>query len=581
MKIFGDKFSMEHRSLERLSSLPPDSSRDELERALQDLRSAKSSWASVALAERMALLEEIIKRSSSVYGRLVSFSLKAKGLDEDSIGAAQEIIAGPYVVVRGMRRLLWALRDIEARGAPRVPGPVTARPNGQVVARVVPQDVYDRIFFPGITMEVWMQPGVTLDNLAQTQATAYHQKGREGKVALVLGGGNVSGIPPTDTLYKLFVENQVVLLKMNPVNAYIGPLLEEWFLPLIERGFLRIVYGDAEVGEYLCFHRTVEEVWVTGSDKTFDSIVFGSGKKETGTVPRLSKPIVGELGNICPVIVVPGPWSAADLAYHAELVASGVTENAGFTCSIPRLILQYPGWEKRRQFLDELRTVLSRTPLRDAYYPGAKERRNEFLAHHPEAESFGAPGGSQLPWTMVANLDTKNVDDICFQKEAFFGFVAEAGIDAPDTSSFIERAVKFVNEHVWGTLTAIILVHPVSLRDPSVAAAMERAIGGLRYGTIAVNYIAGANWAAGVTPWGAFPNDNIYDIQSGNGFVHNSLMFSKAQKTVIRAPFRLRPKPVWFSTRGKAANEVFGKILDFEIQPSAGKVAGILWSALR
>jgi len=46
---------------------------------------------------------------------------------------------------------------------------------------------------------------------------------------VVLGAGNVSSIGPMDTLYKLFAEGQVVILKMNPVNEYLGPFIDEAF----------------------------------------------------------------------------------------------------------------------------------------------------------------------------------------------------------------------------------------------------------------------------------------------------------------------------------------------------------------
>ena len=40
----------------------------------------------------------------------------------------------------------------------------------------------------------------------------------KGKVALILGAGNVSSIPPMDALYKSFAEGFVNVVKMNPVN---------------------------------------------------------------------------------------------------------------------------------------------------------------------------------------------------------------------------------------------------------------------------------------------------------------------------------------------------------------------------
>ncbi len=48
-----------------------------------------------------------------------------------------------------------------------------------------------------------------------------------------------------DALYKLFAEDSVVLLKMNPVNEYMGPILESALSPLRQDGFLEIVYGEA------------------------------------------------------------------------------------------------------------------------------------------------------------------------------------------------------------------------------------------------------------------------------------------------------------------------------------------------
>jgi hypothetical protein len=48
-----------------------------------------------------------------------------------------------------------------------------------------------------------------------------------------------------DALYKLFAEDQVVLLKMNPVNEYPGPFFSQSLRPLIARGFVRIVNGGA------------------------------------------------------------------------------------------------------------------------------------------------------------------------------------------------------------------------------------------------------------------------------------------------------------------------------------------------
>jgi hypothetical protein len=559
--------------------------REGMDAALQSLVASKDKWARTSVNDRIDLLQELIEITPRIAQRWVAAGVHVKHLPDVGIGAAQEWITGPYTIVRNLRRLQWALHDIQTRGKPKIPGPITTHPDGQVVCRVIPHKGDDRIFFPGISAEVWMQPGVTLKDLPDTQAEAYQCKYDEGKIVLVLGAGNVSGIAPTDALYKLFVENEVVLLKTSPVNDYIGPLLEEWFHALIEPGFLRIVAGGPEEGSYLCNDRRVYGIHVTGSDKTYNSIVFGTGadgiKRKTEHNPLLNKPVTGELGNVCPAIVVPGPWSEGDIKYHAELIASAMNDNGGFTCSIPRLIVQHAGWKQRNQFLDQLRKVLNQEPLRYAYYPGASETQRVFVTRHPEAEFFGEPKSGQLPWTMVAGLNPEKKDDICFTTEPFFNFIGETALDAPNAAAFIDRAVEFANKTLWGTLTAVMIVHPKSLKEKNTAAALDRAKANLRYGTIAINFIAGANFVAGTTPWGPFPNDNLFDIQSGNGFVHNTLMFSKPQKTIFQAPFHLKPKPIWFNSRGIAAQKTFKKLVDFEVDPSPWKVPGILWSALR
>ena len=400
----------------------------------------------------------------------------------------------------------------------------------------------------------------------------------------MLGAGNVASIGPMDILYKLFVEDQVVIFKTNPVNAYLGPLIEESFRTLIEQGFLQVVYGGAPEGAYLCNHPGVEEIHITGSDKTFDAIVFGTGeegaRRKAERQPVLNKRITGELGNVSPVIVVPGPWSAGDLAYQAEHIASMLTNNAGFNCNATRVVVQHREWEQRDQLLQHMRNILAQVPTRIAYYPGAHNRYQAFVSAHPEAEQFGTTTEKELPWTLIAGVNPDATDDLCFTTEAFCSLFAETNIDAASVPEYIDRAVDLANKHHWGTLNATIIVHPTSLKDPAVAAAVERAVANLRYGTIGVNYWAGTGFVLCVTTWGAFPGHEMHDIQSGVGVVHNTLMFSRPQKSVLRAPFRSSPKPPWFVTRGKTARKVFPKLVDLEVSPSPWKVPGILWSAI-
>jgi hypothetical protein len=560
------------------------STRDAMDAAVETLQANKDAWVALPVRERIALIERLIKDFAAVAPRWVSAGQQAKGMAADSPLAGEEWALGPWPVLKNLSQLHRSLIDIEVHGRPRIPGPVTTRPDGQVVARVFPQTAYDRLFFSGVTAEIWMEPGVTAEELPQTQAIAYQNNEHPGKVVLVLGAGNVSSIGPMDILYKLFVEDAVVLLKMNPINAYLGPLLEEGFRALIEPGFLRLAYGGAEQGEYLCNHPCVDEIHITGSDKTFEAIVFGTGPegaaRKAAHQPVQTRRVTGELGNVSPVIVVPGPWRPGDLAYQAEHIVSMLTNNAGFNCNATRVIIQHAGWQQRDALLQQIRHLLALAPTRDTYYPGAQERWQSFVAAHPEAEQFGAAASGQIPWTLIAGLDPEQEDDICFTTEAFCGLFSETALDAANVPEYIARAVAFANEQIWGTLNVTLLVHPDSLKDEAIAAAVERAVADLHYGTVGVNYWAGTGYALAATTWGAFPGHDIYNIQSGTGVVHNTLMFSRAQKSVVRGPFRSIPTPPWFATRGRIARKVFPRLNDLEAAPSPLKVPAIMWAAL-
>ncbi len=562
----------------------PASNQEAMDAAVQTLQAHKNDWVIFTVRERIALLDALIKDFAAIAPRWVTASLQAKGIADASPTAGEEWIAGVWPVLRNLRQLRQSLVGIETDGHPKIPGPVTTRPDGQVVAQVFPGTPYDRIFFSGVTAEVWMEPGVTAEELPNTQALAYRDTRHEGKVALVLGAGNVSSIGPMDIFYKLFVEDQVVLLKTNPVNAYLGPLMEECFRALIEPGFLRIVYGGAAEGAYLCNHPGIDEIHITGSDKTFDAIVFGTGAegaaRKAENRPILTKRLTGELGNVSPVIVVPGPWSKSDLAYQAEHIVTMLTNNAGFNCNATRVVIEHESWQQRNSQLQQMRKVLAKVPPRVSYYPGAQERQQAFVSQHPEAEQIGSATNREIPWTLIADVDPDNSDDICFTTEAFCSLFSETALEANGVVEYIDKAVEFANTSLWGTLNATILVHPTSLKDPAIAAAVECAVANLRYGTVGVNYWAGIGFALCTTTWGAFPGHTIDDIQSGNEVVHNTLMFSRPQKSVLRAPFRSIPTPAWFVTHGKAAKKVFPKLVDMEISPSPWKVPGILCSAI-
>jgi len=560
----------------------PITSKKAIDEALNVLRQHKDLWVTLGIPERITILEEISNNVIKVADRWVAVSLKAKGLLADPVGEAEEWVL-VAMVVRALRLLRQSLMDIRKLGRPHIAGKITARMDGQVVAHVFPRNRIDSLLFRGVAGQVWMEPGITAEETVKTQAFAYRDKNHKGKVALVLGAGNASALPLTDLLHKLFVEDEVVILKLNPVNAYLGPLIEDSFAALIDRGFLRIIYGGVEQGSYACYHEAVDEIHLTGSDKTFEAITFGSGaggeRRKAERKPLITKRFTSELGNISPVIIVPGPWDEDDIQEQARHLATWLVVNAGCNCLTPRVIIQHKAWAKRHALVDAIGHVLDRVETRKAYYPGARERHTAFVAAHPDARQFGDGTGDRLPWTLIPDVDPDDRDDICFQTESFCSLFAETALEAPTVADYVLRAVEFANNTLWGTLTATLIVHPDSLADQLVTSAVDRALAELRYGTVLVNLFAVYSAYFMVAPWGGFPGQTIYDIQSGIGKTFNMLMFKRPQKSIVWAPFRKPLDPL--TVTSKRPHHFAKKLAHFEASPVFRRLPGLLWTALR
>ncbi len=552
----------------------PDTGFDELDRGIEAMAEAKLRWGASPIKVRAAMARQAMADTLAVSEEWVKAACAAKGVGFNRPAAGEEWQGGPALLIRNLRLLAATLDSIEEKGHPSV-GKVATRDDGTVVVDVFPTDNYDRALFAGVKGQVWMKPGVTKETLSDHMAGAYRDE-RPATLCLVLGAGNIASIPAMDALYKLYAENSVVILKMNPVNAYLGPIYEKALRVFVDAGFLAIVHGGAEVGEYLVFHDGVEHIHITGSDKAHNSIVFGSGPdgatRRRDNDPRLNKPITSELGNVTPVIVVPGAWSRGDLRFQGENIASGLTHNAGFNCIANRVVITHESWDQRQDLVKAVGSALDRIPTRPAYYPGAASRRQAYLAEYGDSVvEHGDPHGDALPWTLVTGLAPDDPSGMCFQTECFTGLFAETALPAPSVVEYLAKAVEFCNDALWGTLGVTILVDPKSMKDPAVAAAVDKAIVDLRYGTVAINVWSAVTYAMVTTPWGAYPGHPLDAIGSGRGVVHNSLMLDDTLKSVARAPFRQFPKPVWFGTN-RSAHKTLRALTELEADPSPGKL---------
>jgi aldehyde dehydrogenase (NAD(P)+) len=571
----------------------PTERRAAVEDDIAALAASKDEWARLPIASKIDHLRTLAANTSGHAERWVRAACGAKGLEMTSPLSGEEWTSGPWALLFGINRLIETLSAVAATGTPHLPPKsVHTRADGQVVVDVFPQTAWDRLLLNGVNAQIWMQQGVTASNLPDTMAVFYKDRHPRGAVALVLGAGNIASIPPLDVLYKLFAEGRVCLLKMNPVNEYLGPIFEDIFADLVSAGYVRVAYGGADAGERLTRHADIDEIHVTGSNRTHDAIVFGGGEEGSARKahgePVSHKRMTSELGNVSPTIVVPGPWSPRDIRFQAAHIATQKLHNAGFNCIASQVVITQDGWTLGEPLLREVARVMSRAPRRPAYYPGAGERQHALARNHPGAQTLG--GDDVAPTTLITDLDSGDEAEACFRTEAFAGVLAATSLRATDVEDYLEQAVDFCNSRLWGTLGANIIIHPTTAR--LYATALDRAIAKLRYGCIGVNAWTGVGFLLAQASWGAFPGHTADDIQSGIGVVHNSLLFDRPEKSVVRAPFQpyprslahgrptLLPTPPWFVTH-RRAHAVSERLTRFESDHAVRRVPGIFIAALR
>ncbi|HEX6617327.1 MAG TPA: aldehyde dehydrogenase family protein [Gemmatimonadales bacterium] len=561
---------------------PPPTSPNRLDEAVARVREGAVRLLRLSLDERIELARAMQAGYLGIARDSVAAACAAKGIPLGTPLEGEEWTTGPWMVVRQLRLIQQSLLALKHTGNTPV-GERGRTADGRLAVQVFPAGTIDGLLFKGVRVDVHLQPGMTEQAVDATRARFYKESRDAGRVVLVLGAGNINAIPSMDLITKLFNEGKACILKMNPVNAYLGPLMERAYAAAIREEFLAIVYGGAEEGAYLAGHTGVDEIHITGSDRTYDQLMWGApgpereARKRDGR-PATSKPITAELGGVAPVLVVPGPYSDKELAFQAEDVASGLTFNASFDCNANRVVVLPRGWSRGEQFLGLLYAALGRAADRRAYYPGARERLERFGAGR--GTSSGGKAEGSLPWTLVTELDAAAAAEPLFCEESFAPVIATTAVASADPAEFLDAAVRFANARLWGSLSAGLVVHPRTMKDSATAGAVERAITRLRYGTVTVNAWSGLSFAFGTPPWGAHPSSTPADIQSGTGWVHNTPMLEGVEKAVLRHPITAMPRPA-YSLSHRSAHALMAGMTALEERASWTKVPAVMAAAMR
>jgi len=515
---------------------------EELEHILKKLDVRAVEWREKPRKEKSTLLRECIDTIIDIAEEIARTSTEYKGTYGQGFG--EELLC--------VVPLVSALREFaESLEAPSFPKAYSIKRSvnpSQWIVDVFPMG-YDAVIFGDFSGELWIMPHY---GVSQGKQLTQNETETEPGVGLVLGAGNQYLLSILDILYVLLMQSRVVICKLNPVNEYIGPFLRQALSPLVDSGYVEFVYGGEREGMYLVQNKLVKSVHLTGSHRTFDSIVW-QGHPKTGN-PPLEKLVTAELGCVTPYIILPDVWTPEEIEYHATTVVSALVNNAGHNCLAAEILVTDSAWPQREEFLDAVRRILNSTPRRTAYYPGSEKNFERFRTTFPDCEQLGLniaeereqDGLPHPPWHFQANLSPEEAST---DHENWCGVLQEVCIQTQsgNMKEYLQEAAAFVNNKCWGTLSCGVIAKPITQK--SHQSDFEVFISDLKYGSICINVPGLVGFGLTQLSWGAYGERDFdaaaLDIGSGNCKVHNTFFFDHVEKSVVRGPWIFHPHPYW------------------------------------
>lgn len=115
--------------------------------------------------------------------------------------------------------------------------------------------------------------------------------------------------------------------------------------------------------------------------------------------------------------------------------------------------------------------------------------------------------------------------------------------EAVDVDDFLNAAVAFCNDSLYGTLSCSLALPPST--QAKHADAVHDALTRLRYGLIAVNVSAFVSYGFTVLPWGAWNAAGTPEAIGSGNVLQMASMYDNAEKGVLWLPFTLQPKALW------------------------------------
>jgi len=545
-------------------------SKIDIDRNISKLRVNSSEFLNLDKTNLISMLEQVIDNIKTISYYWASLSSEKKGhLTKSKEG--EEWIGGPFSCIYALQYFIEYLQDEDGLD-------INNFDETNKSYKVFPTKNIEKLLFPFLEGEIRFGKNLNFDQINEYRGFANRFNNNKAKITLVLGAGNVSSIPVLDALFHMIAYKSVIYIKLNPVNDYLLPIFTQVFEPFISRGFMIITEGDMEASKYLTEHDGFQHTHLTGSNYTYESIVYGKTlsdkERSLKTLPKINKkPITTELGNVTPIIVHPGNWSRSEIRHQAKKIVTAKLNNSGFNCIAAQVIVLPKDWKHTNKLKADIKNYLKKIGDTTSYYPGAIENLNDLNGSNNYEQINNLSCSTPF---LISNLDLEHEYG---SKEVWSTALYFKEISYNSYEDFCTNSVNYVNNELWGNLGVSVLIK--NYKKKKNEKILSSYVENLKYGTVAINEWSALGFVIPSLPWGGYPGNKDNDIQSGQGYVHNSFLFESPQKGIIYSKFRLSRliDPPWFVTN-KKAHRIFKNLTYYQATKSKINLIKLIFSTL-
>lgn len=538
----------------------------DVDRNISTLRLNSQAFSKIDNILLSDMFDECIQNIKSIAYFWATIGADNKGI-KGTVAEGEEWLGGPFASTIALQYYIDFLRNNTV---------ITEDLINDNKIHIFPNKPIEKLLFPFITADMHFSKNMSKSDIINSRGFGTRLGFKNG-ISLILGAGNVSSIPLLDTIYDMVVNRHCILLKLNPVNEYLKPVFEKVFENFISRGFMVVTTGDINVSSYMTAHSGITNMHLTGSDKTYENIVYGStlNEKDKGkkTLSKKNKkPFTTELGNVTPFIIHPGKWSTSEIKYQARKIVTAKLNNNGFNCIAAQVIVLPKNWKQSQQLVEAIKKQLATEKDRLAYYPNSTETLKRLKSNKTIFQ--------ENDLTCATPHLTKDLDlnDYYEKNEVWSSTLFFKYLEHDNDLDYVNKAISYVNQDVWGNLGVAVLIKKHDSKK--VKDITKNYVDNLKYGTIAINEWPALGFIIPTMPWGGYPGNKDSDIQSGQGYVHNAYFFESPLKGVLYSKFKLPiVDPVWF-TSNKKGSKVFKYLTYYQIENSKINLIKLIFSAL-